>query len=147
MHYLTNHDLVWINTVVTGHSMPYNYVTLESCMAAQYAYKDSSHPEAQAAAFLARLRETAPFAGGNRRTAFLALLTFLELNGLAVRKDPLAASQAMLALHQGTAGPQQTVEALLDRQSPAPAPAVLRALVTHLTHCFADALSALSAGD
>ena len=29
MEYLTAHDLVWINEVVTGRVQPYNYVTLE----------------------------------------------------------------------------------------------------------------------
>ena len=41
MEYLTVHDLVWINNTVTGEVNPYDYVTLEACMAAQYRYGNS----------------------------------------------------------------------------------------------------------
>ena len=85
MEYLTVHDLIWINEMVTGRVQPYNYVTLESCMAAQYTYGSSADPVAQAAQFLNRMLTKTPFLEGNRRTAYIAMLTLLNANGYAVR--------------------------------------------------------------
>ena len=39
--YLSTYDFVWINTTVTGEANPYDYVTLEACMAGQYRYGDA----------------------------------------------------------------------------------------------------------
>ena len=54
-------------------------------MAAQYTYGSSADPVAQAAQFLHRLLTKTPFLEGNRRTAFIAMLTLLNANGYAVR--------------------------------------------------------------
>ena len=86
MEYLTTHDLVWINSTITGKVNAYNYVTLEAAMAGQYSYGDSHNVVPQAANLLDRLLCTRPFSEGNIRTAFIATLSFINANGYATAK-------------------------------------------------------------
>ena len=65
MEYLTTHDLVWINSSITGSTNTYNYITLEAAMAGQYSYGASSNVTAQAATLLRKILDTKPFTEGN----------------------------------------------------------------------------------
>jgi len=148
MEYLTTHDLVWINNVVTGAVNPFNYVPLEAAMASQYGYGDSRDVEGQAANFLEHLLFTSPFAGGNRRTAFIATLTFLNANGYATKVGDQEAAQTVLSVAQRQRTSQEAIGALAaPAKEPLPEGITLRALITHECNLHADALKFLAEGD
>lgn len=113
MEYLTTHDIAWINTVVTGEVLPFNYIALESAMAGQYRYGNSHDVLAQAATFLRRLLFSPPFAKGNRRTALIATLTFLNRNGYrtAVADEELV--RILGDLERGVIDAHQAVEQMV----------------------------------
>src|SRR5438477_10114142 len=87
IHYLSVHDLVWINTTVTGLTLSFDFETLEQAMAAQYSYGDSRDVPGQAANLLHILVEKRPFEYGNTRTAFVAVAAFLGANGYPLQVD------------------------------------------------------------
>ena len=62
MEYLTNHDLFWVNQIVTGTVNTFQYFALEAACAGQYAYGTSTDVPAQAATLLARLLDKSPAA-------------------------------------------------------------------------------------
>src|SRR5437763_11388685 len=102
MEYLTTHDLVWINSSITGDVNDYDYVTLEAAMAGQYSYGDSHNVPRQAANLLERLLCMRPFTRGNVRTAFIATLSFLNANAYATTVDDPTAAQLIRAVADGT---------------------------------------------
>ena len=81
VHYLSVHDLVWIHSVLAGEPVPFDYERLESCMAAQYGYGDSTDVEGQSRALLRRCLLARPFERSNRPFAAAAFLAFLAANG------------------------------------------------------------------
>jgi death-on-curing protein len=148
MEYLTTHDLVWVNEIVTGKVLPYNYVTLEAAMAGQYGYGSHLDVPEQAARLLERLVRKKPFAYGNRRTAFISALSFLNANGYATTVTDAEAVQILLEMEQGRIAAAQAVTQM---SGPAggnlPAGLTLRKLITHECNHHAEALKALSPGD
>lgn len=145
--YLTTHDLVWINTVITGEPQPYDYVTLESVMAGQYSYGDSQNVPVQAGRMLRRLLEKRPFAEGNLRTALIATLTFLNANGYATTvKDDEAASLLLAAAH-GDIEPEQAIEDIAAPAQSALVGVTLRRLITHECNLHVEALKILAEHD
>ena len=148
MEYLTTHDLVWINNALTGAVSSYNYVTLEAAMAGQYRYGDSKDTLEQAATLLRRLLDTAPFQKANRRTAFIALLSFLNANGYATRLND---SDAAALLRDVAEGRKTAADAVTELAAPAsgelPGRLTLRKLITHECNLHSEALQFLTAGD
>ncbi|HLJ56024.1 MAG TPA: Fic family protein [Chthonomonadaceae bacterium] len=148
MEYLTTHDIVWINTSITGKVNPYNYVTLEAAMAGQYSYGDSHNVPGQAANLLDRLLCTRPFSEGNVRTAFIAALSFLDANGYATRVDDAEAAQLITEVESGETTAH---EAVLILSAPAASPiattVTLRRLITHEINHHLEALKLLAASD
>jgi death-on-curing family protein len=148
MEYLTVHDLVWINNIVTGKVNPYDYVTLEACMAAQYRYGNSSDTAAQAAGLLDKLLAKRPFADGNRRTALIALLTFLNANEYATTASEERLANAVTDVAEGAIVAQEAVRSIA-----APAGGILattlalRKLITLECNAHAEALGLLTDGD
>jgi len=55
-----------------------------------------------AAAYAAGIARNHPFVDGNKRTAWLMAVTFLDLHDFEVTADPVGALQAMLALAEGS---------------------------------------------
>jgi death-on-curing protein len=148
MEYLTTHDLVWINNTVTGKVNPYNYFDLEACMAGQYRYGNSQNVPEQAATFLERLLFKRPFLEGNRRTAFIALLTFLNANGYATKVQDAEAARILLEVANGRITPAQAIDALATpAQSPLPGGLSLRKLITYECNLHTEALKILSDND
>jgi death-on-curing family protein len=148
MHYLSVHDFVWINNTVTGKTLAFDYEKLEAAMAAQYSYGDSTHVAVQAANLLGSLLFDPPFEYGNRRTAYVALTTFLNANGHAVVVSDEEAARIVLAVAGRSTTPAQAIDALAHKADIGLRPGVtLRALVTHICNEHADALKALTAGD
>jgi death-on-curing family protein len=152
MQYLTTHDIVWINNSVTGTTLPYNYVTLESAMAGQYSYGQSQDVPGQAANLLKRLITTPPFASGNKRTALIAALAFLNANGYTTSVTDEEAAAIVSKLASGEMTPQQAIASLCapdeaTLQSGLSGAVSLRKLISHECNAHAEALSLLAAGD
>ena len=146
--YLTVHDLVWINNVVTGKVNRFDYVTLEEAMAAQYQYGNSTEVLVQAANLLNSLLKKPPFTDGNRRTAFIAMNTFLNANGFATVIDDSSAANLIQSVASGATTPISAVNQLADRAIvPLKASIALRTLITHECNLHADALKILATGD
>ena len=147
MEYLTNHDLFWVNQIVTGTVNTFNYFALEAACAGQYAYGASADVPAQAATLLDRLVNKAPFLTGNRRTAFIAMLTFLNANGYATIVDDDEAVRLMTAVAARTALPLDAVNALASPAKESLTAIPMRQLITHECNHHARALALLALGD
>jgi death-on-curing protein len=148
MEYLTVHDLVWINNTVTGKINRYDYVTLEAAMAGQYRYGDSQEVPMQAAQLLERLLFRAPFENGNRRTAFIATLTFLNANGYATLANDSEAVQTLQRVERCELTPRAAMLALAaPAKDPLPADLTLRKLITLECNLHTEALKALAEQD
>ncbi len=81
LHYLTVQDILWINLQTTKKVQHFSYARLEEATFYQYAYGDSNDLLSQAARFLSGFVKMRPLEAGNEATAFVALATFLTLNG------------------------------------------------------------------
>ena len=148
MEYLTTHDLVWINSSITGKTNPYNYVTLEAAMAGQYSYGDSQDVLSQAANLLRRLLDSTPFAEGNVRTAFIATLSFLNANGYATKVDDAEASAIVRAVALGQQTAAQAVSELAAKAAePLATTLTLRKLIAHECNHHVKGLTLLAEND
>ena len=148
MEYLTTHDIVWINSSITGGTSPFNYVTLEAAMAGQYSYGQSQDVPGQAANLLARLVLNAPFQGGNLRTALVATLSFLNANGYATRVADSEAAELVSAVAQRTLTASEAVSRL-STPSAAAVTSVnsLRKLIALECNTHSEALALLAGSD
>jgi prophage maintenance system killer protein len=147
MEYMTTHDIVWINSSVTGKVNPFDYIKLEAAMAAQYQYGKSDNVTAQAAFFLNHLLTKPAFAEGNLRTAFIATLTFLNANGYATKVNSADAAKIVIQTATRDLNPADAISQLA---APAEKPLTgltLRQLITHECNLHVDALKTLAAGD
>lgn len=148
MEYLTTHDLVWINSLITGAVNPYNYVTLEAAMAGQYRYGDSQEVAEQAANLLDRLVCTRPFSAGNVRTALIATLTFLNANGYATTVSDAAVAEVVRALADGKISRESAIaELAAPAEKPIGSIITLRQLMSHEIHHHLEALTLLASDD
>lgn len=143
--YLTTHDIVWVNNTVTGKVNPFDYIRLESAMAGQYQYGNSTDVLSQSATFLERLLLKPAFADGNRRTALIATLTFLNANGYATVLNDTEAAELIRAIERREKSPQQAiVELVAPAQNPL-GKMTLRKLITHECNHHVEALKHLAA--
>ena len=148
LHYLSVHDIVWINSTLTGETVAFDYEKLEAAMAAQYSYGDSTDVSGQAANLLASFTLKPPFAYGNLRTAFVAVTTFLNANGYALQVDDEEAAAAVKDLARGQATAAETLSKIASPSKMGLRPGVtLRALVTHICNEHKDALASLKEMD
>jgi death-on-curing family protein len=148
MEYLTTHDLVWINTTITGSAEPYNYVTLEAAMAGQYSYGESRDVPTQAANLFSCLLFKAPFAAGNIRTALVAALTFLNANGYSIRVADTEAADIVKAVAGRRITPAQAViDLCIPSEQNGLGAASLRKLITLECNTHREALELLAGGD
>lgn len=78
---------------------------LEGALArpATYARYENADVALQAAALAHGIAETQPFIDGNKRLALVALLTFLEINGVAVEAGDPELADWILGLSAGAA--------------------------------------------
>ena len=105
MRYLTTDEVLEINAkVMGGRHVLRDRGLLESAVARPQAsaFGADAYPDlaAKAAAMLHSLVLNHPFVDGNKRTAVLATLVFLDLNGYVVQWDQRAALDFMLRLAQ-----------------------------------------------
>ena len=148
LHYLSVHDIVWINSTILGETVPFDYEKLEAAMAAQYSYGDSRDVAGQAAGFLASFVGKPPFERGSLRTAFVAVTTFLNANGYALQVDEEGAANAIKAASRGDATAAETISVLAAPSRMGLRPGVtLRALVTHICNEHTGALALLKEAD
>ena len=148
MQYLSVHDLVWINSSVLGKSVDFDYETLEAAMASQYSYGNSTNVAGQAAGLLASFLKKPPFEIGNRRTAFIAVGTFLTANGyrLKVNDDDSADIVQRTASREIT--PADAVELLAEKDETSAHTSIpLRTLVSHVMNGHTAAIQNLTRGD
>lgn len=147
MEYMTNHDLFWVNQIVTGKVNAYNYFALEAACAGQYAYGASDDVPSQAATLLDRLLHKSPFVAGNRRTAYIATLTFLNANGYATTVEDEEAVRLVQAAATRTSSSLDVVKALSAPAKQALTAIPMRQLITHECNHHARALTLLAEGD
>jgi len=148
MEYLTTHDLVWINSSITGKVNPYNYVTLEAAMAGQYSYGDSHNVPEQAANLLDRLLAQAPFSEGNMRTAFIATLSFLNANGYAIKLDDADAASVIRQVAHGRKSARAAIaELAAPAEQPLASTVTLRELISHECNHHKNGLRFLAEND
>ncbi len=105
MRCLTNHDLVWLNTTVTGGLQDYDYFAVEGAVAGQFLYGVNNNTLLVAATSYQRVMMALPFTRGNRRTGFTAMAWFLAVNGLQLTGDTasLVSALALLENHSTSA--------------------------------------------
>lgn len=78
---LTVQDILWLHLQITQGVYPFAVLPLEEASFYQFSYGTSTDLPAQAGRFLAGFVRQAPFPLGNEACAFVACLSFLELNG------------------------------------------------------------------
>jgi death-on-curing family protein len=148
MHYLSVHDLVWINTTLVGKTLTFDYRTLEEAMAAQYSYGESKNVSLQAANLLDTLVAKQPFAYGNRRTGFLAVAAFLNANGYALQVDDSQAADLIRSLAEKRTTAPEAIATLAQPAEIGLRPGnSLRSLVTYIFNTHTAALQSLTPGD
>jgi death-on-curing protein len=93
---------------------------LEGALArpAHYAHYQQADLALQAAVLAPGIAETQPFIDGNKRTALVAMLTFLEINGYDVRASDPELAGWIISLSRGTT-PEELAETLRERLSDA----------------------------
>lgn len=140
VRYLSVHDLVWIHTALVGAPAAFDYERLESCMAAQYGYGDSTDVGGQACALLHRCLRERPFDCANRPLAVVAVLAFLAANGMALgwSDEELTAAAARIEAGEDLVAPV--------RPSASHASASIRSIVTATLAERAALLRALGEG-
>jgi death on curing protein len=92
---------------------------LESALARpinKWTYGDEDRPTL-AAAYAYELAKNHPFVDGNKRTAFLAMMTFLRLNGVVIQPDPAVATAIIVELAAGTVGEEGLTRWICDQRS------------------------------
>ena len=120
MRYLSVEEVLEINAqVMGGKHVLRDRGLLESAVARPQAsaFGADAYPDlaAKAAALLHSLVLNHPFIDGNKRTAVLATLVFLDLNGYVVRWDQREALDFMLRLAQHQVGLDDVIAFLRDR--------------------------------
>ena len=136
LHYLTVQDILWINLQVTKTTHTFNYAKLEEATYYQYAYGDSDDLFAQASRFTRGFQKLAPLAEGNEATAFVAVNTFLLLNGAELTVDDRQAAEWFRSGASTSA-----VSRLEDEHSLSDK---VRDVVVHVMQRFPDSISALA---
>lgn len=88
IHYLTVQDILWINHEVSNCVNTFKHAQLEEATFYQYGYGESQNVIEQAGHFLQGFIRLRPFEAGNRATAFIAVIAFLEINGFEISLSP-----------------------------------------------------------
>lgn len=144
MRYLTVHDVIWINTAVTGSPQRYRFDRLENAVYSQYSYGQSRDVLRQAARMFRWLLQDKPFEQGNELTALVATMVFQRLNGytLQVGADEVESMLAQVAQGQMHAGKFVSQRA----QPAAPADGTLREITAQVCQQLHLPMKAVSAG-
>ncbi|CCE11657.1 Death-on-curing protein [Bradyrhizobium sp. STM 3843] len=79
----------------------------------KWSYEQAGLPEL-AAAYAFGLAKNHAFVDGNKRIAFMAMMTFLRRNGVAFAPDPAQATAMILSLAAGEVSEQSLTRWILD---------------------------------
>jgi death on curing protein len=79
----------------------------------KWSYEQASLPEL-AAAYAFGLAKNHAFVDGNKRIAFMAMMTFLRRNGIAFAPDPAQATTIILSLAAGEVSEQSLTRWIRD---------------------------------
>ena len=115
MRFLTTDELIYINeqlpaktpihTILQGKQKVRDMDLLEAAAGRpmQTVFGEDAYPTLQekAAALLHSIARNHPFADGNKRTATVAAIFMLQVNGLRVNWEPEAALEQILAVAEG----------------------------------------------
>jgi death on curing protein len=96
---------------------------LESALARpqnHFAYKKRCDLADLAAAYAFGISQNHPFKDGNKRIAFLAAALFLELNGVELAPEPVAAVNLFFSLAAGRVSEKEIAEWIRNCSSPLP---------------------------
>lgn len=105
IHYLTVQDVLWINHEVLKEVVPFKFAQLEEAVSFQYGYARSEDILARAGTFLDGFMKLRPFEKGNKGTALVSVLTFLQINGYELILPPEeAANWALEVSHKQKSG-------------------------------------------
>ncbi len=118
MRCLTNHDLVWLNAAIVGKSQDYDYFAVENSTAGQYVYGKNNDIVVSAATLYERLMKVLPFARGNRRTAFVAMVAMLAANGWQLSEEATTVLTALANLENHTTEARLVLEPLASPIAP-----------------------------
>jgi len=146
IHYLTVQDVLWINQEVTKKVNDFKYAQLEEATYAQYAYGKSKDVLTQGGQFLERFMRLRPFSNGNKATAFVALLTFLRMNGYDVLLDPDHATQWALDVAEQRVPGRDAVAQIASARAPTHITPVVRTIVHDVIEKYAETVAALQEG-
>lgn len=145
IHYLTVQDILWINHEVTREVLPYKFAQLEEATFGQYAYGESKDVKRQAGAFLAAFNRLRPFTRSNRATSFIAVLAFLQINGVTVDLTPERALPWIEKASGRTIDAQAAIQEITGDSGPQPMdlkPAV-RTTVREILKAYASVVESL----
>ena len=147
LHYLTVQDILWINLQATKKVQHFSHARLEEATFYQYAYGDSQELLGQAGRFLAGFVRMRPLDAGVEATAFLAVATFLLINGARLRIDDVEASSWFAASSASTEAAQEalTQTAEIDAHGHGDHKPDVRAAVRAVMECYPATTAALLA--
>jgi death-on-curing protein len=144
VHYLTVQDILWINHAVTKEIHEFKHAQLEEATFFQYGYGKSEDVLGQAGAFLQGFIRLRPFTAGNRRTAFVAALTFLSINGYDSALVPEAAYEWAMDVANGKTAGVEAVKNIVQRSvRPIELKPTIRTTVHDVIKAYDEALAKL----
>ena len=120
MKYLTNQDLLWINSQLLKRVVGFRVMDLEECIGSQYAYMQEPEVYRDAGRFFEGLLRREPFDEGNEITGLVATLCLLRLNGLSLVKNREEAHQILDRVSRGEISGADAVRSLAQGE-PSPA--------------------------
>jgi len=147
MQYLSVHDFTWINATIVGHSVPFQFDSLEAAMAAQYSYGDSTLVLEQAGNMVSSFVKNPPFQSGNKRTALVALYTYLTVNGYEIALKDEAAAAIVNSAFTGETSVQNAISELVSKGVVSSQPISLRSVVSRILNEHTDIVESLAKGD
>lgn len=118
MHYLTVQDIIWINLQITERPQRFDYAQLEEATYFQYAYGESADLKKQAARFFQGFTRNRPFTLGNQATAFIALQTFLQMNGRRFTVSDKKSAEWCTRILALEVGAPEEIESASERHGP-----------------------------
>ena len=144
VHYLTVQDMLWINQEVTNEVNSFKHLQLEEGTYYQYGYGKSEEVLEQAGNFIQGFIRLRPFDKGNRATALVAVLAFLEINGYKINLEPNDAHTWAMQIADKKITGINDVKNIATQSGTSELNPALRVHVKRITEKFASAISELT---
>ena len=117
IHYLTVQDVLWVNNEVAKKVNTYKFAQLEEAVFYQYGYGKSEDVIAQAGGFLEGFIKLRPFESANKGTAFVSVLTFLQINGYDLNLPPEEAAKWAMRVADKEVKGIDAIKSIADKSS------------------------------